>query len=446
MTNPVSYTPSQSLVFSNAFQTMLENTPDFVFVKEANLRYVTASLPFLNLVGLTHASQIVGKTDFELFRDESLAQRYVSDDQTLLSGGKDLVNYIEPLGEADGTALYGSTSKYILSDPGGQTIGLLGVTRDITREYISRQHYQQELKYLFKLPPDTFAAVFIDIDTWRIINQRRQLVNGNTMHPCHTVGQLLDAALASIQDPDSEAAQFYRNFTPDALRAIYESGQREVSFEYRREMVNGSHLWIHNDIRYLTDPETGHLCVMLIARDVDSEHREAQDLEKAATLDRLTQVLNRETTEKRIRQALADFPHSTHALFMVDIDNFKSLNDTRGHLAGDAFLTQFAKELCTCFRRDDIVGRVGGDEFFTLMQTIPNVSAAQSKAELMLEVIRRLCADYAPLQLSGSIGISLYPTDGKTLEELYAKADAALYQAKRAGKNQFVFATPPETL
>lgn len=92
------------------------------------------------------------------------------------------------------------------------------------------------------------------------------------------------------------------------------------------------------------------------------------------------------------------------------------------------------------------MGRVGGDEFFTLMQTIPNVSAAQHKAELMLEAIRRLCADYAPLQLSGSIGISLYPTDGKTLEELYAKADAALYQAKRAGKNQFVFATPPETL
>lgn len=428
-------------LIKSAFQAMLDGTKDMVFVKDANLVYVAASMPFVRMTGKDKVQDLEGRTDFDIFDDENLAKRYVADDRKLISEGKNLVDYIEPITDDNGQARYGSTSKYILKDENGEILGILGITRDITRDYIARQHYQQELRYLFELPADTFAVSYIDVDSWRLISQRRQLICEGTLQSCFTVEELYEAELESIVDCDCEATEFYRSFSPEHLKEIHASGRSDISFVYQRRLSNGSICWVHNIVRFLIDVDSGHLCAMLSAKDIDAEKQEEQKLVEAAKMDKMTMLLNRETTMENINRILTEEPKHMHVLFMIDVDNFKLLNDTLGHQAGDKFLVAFAEEVRRHFRETDVVGRVGGDEFFAFMQNVSGIHETAKKAEEILEAIHRVCAKYSDVHVSGSIGISVYPENGRTLEQLYAKADSALYQAKRTGKNQFVFAS-----
>ena len=424
-----------------AFLAILDNTEDMMFIKDANLRYVVASMPFVKMVGKQSLEEIVDRTDLDIFDDENLARRYIADDRKLISRNDNIINYIEPIPDDDGHPRYGSTSKYLLTDQDGKFMGLLGVTRDITRDYIAKQHYQQELTYLFKLPPDTYAVSYMDVDEWRIISQRKQKIEEGTIQSCYTVETLVEAAQMSIVDAECEAAEFYRNFTKEYLKEIYASGRIELSFTYRRKVGENIVRWVHNGIRFLTDAENGHLCVMLTAKDVEAKKREADKLLKAAQMDKMTMVLNRETAMDYIRTTLSIKEDYRHALFMIDVDNFKNLNDTMGHQKGDEFLIAMAAEIKDNFGDDDVVGRIGGDEFFVLMKNITDMDEAKRKAQDLLINIRKVCETYESAALSVSIGVGLYPENGKFLEELYAKADEALYEAKHKGKNQFVFAT-----
>lgn len=422
-----------------SFKTLLENSRDMVFVKNMEGRYVAASVPFIKMAGKENLDELLNKTDLEIFDDKGLAKRYTNDDKKLISEGKNLIDYIEPITDFDGRARYASTSKYILRDNDNKPIGILGVTRDITRDYIARQHYQHELKYLFELPKDTYAVSYIDVDSWRIISQRRQNINSATYQECQTVDELCEAALISIVGK-CRAADFYSNFTPEYLQNLYDSGRNMLSFKYQRVMSDGSERWVHNEARFLVDVDSGHLCVMLSAKDIDAEQKEVKQLEVAAKMDKMTMLLNRETTMDSIKDILKNESKSKHVLYMIDVDNFKNINDTYGHQSGDEYLIELAKEIKTHFRDQDVVGRIGGDEFFVLMRNIPDMDIVLKKAQDILDGIKNIDMGFGDVVISGSIGISVYPDQGRTLDILYAKADGALYEAKHAGKNQFVFA------
>lgn len=424
-------------IITAAFQTMIEGTRDMVFIKDADLRYVTASMTFIKMAGKKSPEEIIGKTDTEIF-EPALAKRYISDDKKLMAGGKNLIDYNEPILGENGKARYASTSKYILKDAEGNIMGLLGITKDITQFYLARQRYHQELKYLFELPKDTFAVSYVDIDDWRIITQRRQEIEGSTLQSCLTVEELVEAAMESIVDKESEVAQFYNNFTKARLQEVYASGRKNFSFEYQRYMTDGSLRWVQSDLKFMTDMDSGHLCAMLTAKDIEEAKREEQELIFAAKMDKMTMVLNRETSMEYIRHILEQEEHAEHVLFMIDIDNFKNLNDTMGHQKGDDFLMALARVLKNCFRDTDVVGRIGGDEFFAFMRNVPDKAAVEKKAKEMRQVIHKVCANYEGMNMSGSIGVSMYPKDGHTLDDLYSKADQALYQAKRTGKDKYV--------
>lgn len=440
MKNISEYKEQQSMLIPAAFQAMLGATKDFVFVKDMNLVYVAASMPFVKMTGKNNLDEIVGKKDADIFESSMLAKKYVLDDYKLFTSGENLVDYIEPLPDEGGQARYGSTSKYILKDEKGNNIGVLGITRDITRDYLARQRYQTELQYLFELPEDTYAVSYIDVNDWRIITQRRQMLSGSSLQACVSVEELCEAAIESIVDSNCKAAEFYRNFTPKHLQDVYSSGRTDLSFNYQRRLADGSLHWVHNEVKFLTDVDSGHLCAMLSAKDIDAEKKAEQKLINDAKRDRMTMLYNRQTTMEYIQQILEDDSEHLHALFMIDVDNFKGLNDTLGHQTGDEFLIELAKELRNIFRESDVVGRIGGDEFFAFMNKTPDTAGVEKKAEEMVQIIRKVCAKYPVVNLSGSIGISLYPKHGETVEKLYAKADDALYRAKRQGKDQIVIA------
>jgi len=432
---------STGILINSAFGALLENTKDMMFVKDINLVYVVASMPFVRMVGKERVEDIVGRTDLDIFEDKSLAKRYISDDHKLLDGGKNLIDYIEPITDEDSHARYGSTSKYILKDSEGNNIGILGITRDITRDYIARQQYQKELQYLFELPEDTYAVSYIDVDDWRIISQRKQNIGECTLETCYTVEDLCMAAVEAIIDRECKAAVFYREFSSENMRHIFESGRHSLAFKYRRLLPDGTQRWVHNEIRFLIDADSGHLCAMLTAKDINAQKKAEQELAMAAKMDKMTMLLNRETTMKSIRETLEEEHDLNHVLYMIDVDNFKILNDTMGHQKGDEFLISLAKVIRDNFADGDIVGRVGGDEFFALMRDVSDMGETETVAEKLLTDIHTVCVNYPGINLSASIGISKYPENAKTLEELYATADGALYQAKGSGKNKFVFAS-----
>jgi len=431
----------KTLIRDFAFHTLLANTSDMIFVKNADFVYVASSVTFAKMTGKDSIEEVLGKTDFEIFDDVELAKRYRLDDEKLFADGKNLVDYVEPLTDEEGRARYSSTSKFILRDNDGNIAGLLGISRDITREYTAKLHHQRELQYMFELPKDIYSAVLIDIDDWRIIGQRRHFVN-DFMMPAHdNIDDMVDNALRSIPD-DESARSFFCQFSQEGLQSIYQSGQRSLSMEYLRHTAGRNRRWVSVEATYLTEPAKGHLCAMFFLRDIDAEKKAEIELIQAARIDEMTGLLNRNATMHAIEDFLSHSRHKVqHALFMIDIDNFKILNDTYGHQAGDEFLTTIAGTIKNTFRETDIVGRIGGDEFFALMKNASDMEAIVDKGVALLHAIQGVCNERSDMTLSGSIGISLFPSDGGTLDELYASADDAMYQAKQLGKNQFAFAS-----
>ncbi|MFM0738123.1 EAL domain-containing protein [Paraburkholderia xenovorans] len=163
---------------------------------------------------------------------------------------------------------------------------------------------------------------------------------------------------------------------------------------------------------------------------------------RLATLDTLTGLPNRSTLTERIERAIgsARRQRTLSAILFMDLDGFKTINDSLGHSVGDEVLSAFAQRLLQCVRASDTVARLGGDEFVVLAENLPSREAAGMLAESVLERMRQgMWTDSQPLQVMPSIGIALFPHDGDTVETLLKHADAAMYEAKRAGRGTYRF-------
>ena len=172
---------------------------------------------------------------------------------------------------------------------------------------------------------------------------------------------------------------------------------------------------------------------------VDSQKKQLEDLQQKSRSDSLTSLYNKATTKELIEEYISHHAYGqNHALMIIDIDDFKSINDTCGHLFGDEVLMQVTTQLKSLFGKDDIVGRIGGDEFVVFMGNIESTKDIQSKASTISRIFRNTCyKETKSISISCSIGISLYPTDGKNYIELLNNADKALYSTKHKGKNSF---------
>ena len=175
--------------------------------------------------------------------------------------------------------------------------------------------------------------------------------------------------------------------------------------------------------------------LFLLAAVLHLSLRERRRLLRQAQADPLTGLLNRNSTRECITAWLADTGRQG-ALLMLDLDDFKEINDVWGHQAGDAILILTADLLKAHFRQSDVVGRIGGDEFMILMKDISSRSVVEQHMRRLCEEFRLLThPDYPQLTLSCSVGAAMAPAQGHSFEELYAHADRALYCAKHRGKD-----------
>lgn len=163
-------------------------------------------------------------------------------------------------------------------------------------------------------------------------------------------------------------------------------------------------------------------------------------LENKADTDLLTGLNNKLSTERKVQECLEAEPHVQHLMFLFDIDNFKKINDTMGHAFGDQVLKSLGEQLSMEFRKTDILGRIGGDEFAILLKDIKDDEIILKEGDKILQFFRQFkVGDYVKYSATASIGAAIYPRDGKDFQELYKSADNALYEAKKQGKNRLIY-------
>lgn len=172
--------------------------------------------------------------------------------------------------------------------------------------------------------------------------------------------------------------------------------------------------------------------------DVTRERLQQDEMAQRLKRDDLIGLLNRAAAKAEIESFLRSNPNGTHALFLVDVDNFKYVNDTLGHLFGDNVLVNIGKKIQSLFRGTDIIGRIGGDEFLVLMKHTDSFQA-KNKAGSICELVRQTYhgRHEEKVEISCSVGVAIYGTVKESYASLFSKADMAMYQAKEAGKNQY---------
>lgn len=224
----------------------------------------------------------------------------------------------------------------------------------------------------------------------------------------------------------------------DVLRQMLDEMIRGTPFlsqECQIRTKSGAFSWFRIQAACRQGTDGGPLKIVGMIVNIDEEKRMIDSLRKKAERDPLTNLYNKAAIQHLVEQYLAAHPDDQCALLMIDIDNFKFANDTMGHLFGDVLLTDLSASICGETRVSDLVGRVGGDEFLVLLKGVSSPQAAFQKSLRFLALAQKLFQEKHHISISCSIGISLFPADGRDFRSLYQCADIALYQAKRKGKN-----------
>jgi diguanylate cyclase (GGDEF)-like protein/PAS domain S-box-containing protein len=310
-----------------------------------------------------------------------------------------------------------------------------GFTQEITErkrlEVLLRKR-EQEFRALVENSPDMIARY--DRDCGRIYtNPALVTILGGE---AHNQG-LTPAALLG-----GETGVEYE----ERIRAVLMQG-KEQCFELRWQ-AEGLDQCTHVRMspEFDADGQVEH--VLAIGRDITDIDQYRKKIHRQAFFDALTGLPNRTLLFDRIRQTIADAAYHGHqfGLMMLDLDNFKQINDTMGHGSGDSLLSTVAQRLLACVRSYDTVARLGGDEFSVLL---PKLRRGDDLATIAGKILRELAdpfvIDGQELSVTCSIGIAFYPGDSGEIDALYKYADSAMYHAKKMGRNNFQFYQPEFT-
>ncbi|MEG0755763.1 MAG: sensor domain-containing diguanylate cyclase [Oscillospiraceae bacterium] len=253
----------------------------------------------------------------------------------------------------------------------------------------------------------------------------------------HRYSDMLSYVAHKYVHPE-DLADFARFASPTNIAKEFEQGQRELTVEYRRLLPNGEYIWCRGVTNLAKDGARGELCGFTYVKNINREKSHQMELQHKAERDSLTGLYNKGTTDKLVTEHLL-FNHTrtTTALFMIDVDNFKDINDHFGHAYGDSVLCGQGKTLLQIFRQEDIVGRIGGDEYIAYLKSGGTEEQVLEKGAEICSAFRTVHRDARgqDFALSASVGVAISPKDGITFQELYTNADTALYAAKQAGKN-----------
>ncbi|MDX8390737.1 MAG: EAL domain-containing protein [Mariprofundaceae bacterium] len=302
----------------------------------------------------------------------------------------------------------------------------------LQREITSRIAEQEELRLSSELFSASREGLFIMDTATQILLVNPRLTEITHLDKHELMGQTLSGMLSGMRD---------EQLCDEILQCLEEKNGWEGEIRYRQKSGDFTAEWLKVSKIY---DEAGQVMNYLgCFSDINTQESARQRLYHLANYDMLTDLPNRTLFTACLHRELVNARrrNSTLAILFLDLDRFKVINDTLGHLAGDMLLKEVAGRLQVCMRENDIVSRQGGDEFIALLTDLRHAEDAAIVAEKILQALRRpLMIEGSELFVTTSIGISLFQDDhtiGK--EQLIKQADEAMYQAKETGRNNYCF-------
>ena len=236
-----------------------------------------------------------------------------------------------------------------------------------------------------------------------------------------------------------DRANFEQAFSRERLLGAYYGGRTELSFDFRLN-AGERDVWHNARIQMVPYPNSSEIKAYVILKDVDAQRRNEIAVQVRAQIDGLTGVLNRRAFIETVETLFQQEPAGTHALLMIDLDGFKQVNDALGHSAGDRMLIHVAQMLKSTLRTGDLLGRIGGDEFIVCLKNVSSQDAIHKRVDSLRTRVHTPMTDGNAV--TASVGVAMYPDNGKSFDMLYRCADAAMYRAKAGGRNRISFFTP----
>lgn len=482
------------LIIANAhLHTLLNTIPDLIWLKNPEGVYLACNRQFEHFYG-TREQDIVGKTDYDFVNREQ-ADCFREKDRKAMLAGKAIANEECLIFADNGYRGLFEIIKTPMLDQAGNLIGILGIARDITERKAAEAKVQRHMQLYAALSRCNKAIVhcasqeelflqicraavqlggmkmawvgFIDPDTHMI---RPAACFGEGIEVLQNVEISLDVDSPFGNGPTSVAIRkespfWCQDFINDPITApwheqiAYAGWAASASLPLRQNGVVIGAFILYADVANAFDDSARDLLGEM-SRDIsfalDNFSREAarrkaeSEVERLAFYDPLTNLPNRRLLQDHLKQSLAitGRSHNHGAVLFVDIDNFKTLNDTKGHNMGDLLLIEVAKRLHASLREGDTVARLGGDEFVVILN---GLSEGGSQAAIQAETVgnKILTAIGEPYLLQGyeyhctaSMGISLFRNQENTPDEILKHTDMSMYQAKREGRNSIRFYDP----
>jgi diguanylate cyclase (GGDEF)-like protein/PAS domain S-box-containing protein len=425
----------------NAYRLRLitDNTPALISYVDSEQRYRYANATYREWFGRT-PEEVCGRTMREILGDvyasrephirEALAGKEARFDLPVSFRGIERHTHTRYVPDVRGD---------------GSVAGFYVLASDVTPLKRTEQRLRESEQQLSLALEGSQLALFDwNIATGEVfLSDQWAVMLGGKPAPTHTTF----AALAELVHPEDTAQ------LDPLIRDALKGATPYYRVEHRVRRNDGGWIWIQSHGQVTARDHRDGRAVRLIGTNADvSERKRAEaelaesraQLERAAQHDGLTGLPNRNLLGDRLEQALARARRNQQliSLFYLDLDRFKEINDALGHAAGDALLRAFAERLNACVRETDTVARVGGDEFVILLEDVREDGDARAIAEKIVDAMRReFRVETKTLRATTSIGIA-FTRGGTSREELMKQADAALYEAKRAGRNRYRVARP----
>ncbi|WP_415887328.1 EAL domain-containing protein [Neptuniibacter sp. QD37_6] len=405
---------------------LIDALPDHIFIKDTHGNYLGCNTAFQKFTGKSEA-EITGRTDYELFveaqavkneqEEKSVIKHLSSDSQEQWSD------------DQSGKPILLNTLKMPFWDTDGQLQGLVGISRDITEERKAQEHILT-LSQAIEQSPVSVVITSLDGEI-EYVNSTFEKVTGYKKE--EVLGQN-SRILKSGRTPIGRYAELWQHL-------IHGKAWRG---EFQNQRKNGEIFWEQAHIAPVYDSEGQIKHYLAVKQDITQQKAQEEKILHQAHFDSLTNLPNRFLSLNRLETMLLEAKRNKHAVavLFLDMDDFKKVNDTLGHATGDKILVEAAKRLEQSVRDADTVGRLGGDEFIVLLNHLDNAEQAQPIAQNLVSQFRKaLHVDGREIMLTMSVGISVYPSDGKSPAELLRNADSAMYHSKAQGRNSYHYFT-----
>lgn len=309
-----------------------------------------------------------------------------------------------------------------------------GVLEDITEHKELAMAYLGDTQFYYALLSEKDAYCHVDL-TDDVIHKVGGLWNlYSEVIGTQSYTQIVETFIERVVHPN-DRAHYADLMRRENFISSLENGIDRLGCEFRRIVEQNRMAWMELSVHLLKDQVTHHVLALISLKNIDKKKRQELRLQSSSERDPLTQVLHKKAAETAVRARLcSSAPHDVSALIILDIDDFKRINDRWGHKVGDAALMRFVREVRCLAGKDDVIGRFGGDEFVLFLA---NAFDKEHVSRLVCGLFDRLAKAESP-ELSCSAGVVLME-GGLPYDEAFRRADVALYQAKASGKATYRF-------